>query len=594
MMLLSRFWYVFLGLLAGVAAYVVFLAVGQYNRSNYGAMKELLASDLRVVRKELQLDARRRLDVLLPAAVDKGIQEALVSANGKPNLGSRAKEDGRKAVEAARNSIQADLRPDILFAVDREGRVVGQVGYEASNAYDHFELGGYPAVFDAIHGYLRDDTWVWDKQLYRVNARPVEYDVNQPPVGAIVALKTVDNAFAKKIATSTRSNVAFFTQRGRAGAAAGVENFDELKIDQLNEFGAKLEADKEFLEKGISSFYGLGEKEGVGDGAIFSRLEGDAWLLRANVSVIRTPSSIEGPMQFISGADETDKKSVNWILLGGIVAGALILGLLFSHLEHTLPLRTMKKEADRLKKGEVDLLPLSSFRATYRLIAQDLNAGIERVAEKGGGAPRKQADLEAILGPVPVKPAMSAFSLPGSADPEPSVSTLAQPSGPKASLPKPPPSLPNPSLGNPLMPNPPSMPKPSGPSAFASDISRPTPVAEVPASSRIAASSASRPVIPPMASSSSPLIVGSEEEAVLLASTAKDTETIEWVAVYEDFVKTKKQCGEAIEGLTFEKFQHTLKKNRDALIQRHGCKRVKFSVYVKDGKASLKATPVKE
>ena len=97
-----------------------------------------------------------------------------------------------------------------------------------------------------------------------------------------------------------------------------------------------------------------------------------------------------------------------------------------------------------------------------------------------------------------------------------------------------------------------------------------------------------------MASSSSPLIVGSEEEAVLLASTAKDTETIEWVAVYEDFVKTKKQCGEAIEGLTFEKFQHTLKKNRDALIQRHGCKRLKFSVYVKDGKASLKATPVKE
>jgi len=32
----------------------------------------------------------------------------------------------------------------------------------------------------------------------------------------------------------------------------------------------------------------------------------------------------------------------------------------------------------------------------------------------------------------------------------------------------------------------------------------------------------------------------------------------------------------------------------DALMQRHGCKRVKFSVYVKEGRASLKATPVKE
>ncbi|HWL89359.1 MAG TPA: MXAN_5187 C-terminal domain-containing protein, partial [Polyangiaceae bacterium] len=68
----------------------------------------------------------------------------------------------------------------------------------------------------------------------------------------------------------------------------------------------------------------------------------------------------------------------------------------------------------------------------------------------------------------------------------------------------------------------------------------------------------------------------------------------EWRIVYEDFIRTKKQCGESTEGLTFAKFQHTLRKNRDALIQRHGCKRVRFSVYVKEGRASLKATPVKD
>ena len=71
-------------------------------------------------------------------------------------------------------------------------------------------------------------------------------------------------------------------------------------------------------------------------------------------------------------------------------------------------------------------------------------------------------------------------------------------------------------------------------------------------------------------------------------------DTAEWLSVYEDFIRTKKQCGEATDGLTFEKFSHTLKKNRDALIARHGCKRVKFSVYVKEGRASLKATPVKD
>jgi hypothetical protein len=84
----------------------------------------------------------------------------------------------------------------------------------------------------------------------------------------------------------------------------------------------------------------------------------------------------------------------------------------------------------------------------------------------------------------------------------------------------------------------------------------------------------------------------------LLARSASEpkppAEAGEWMAVYDDFVRTKKQCGEPTDGLTFEKFQTTLKKNRDALMQRHNCKRVRFSVYVKEGRASLKATPVRD
>lgn len=69
---------------------------------------------------------------------------------------------------------------------------------------------------------------------------------------------------------------------------------------------------------------------------------------------------------------------------------------------------------------------------------------------------------------------------------------------------------------------------------------------------------------------------------------------VEWPTVYDDFLKTKKQCSEPTEGLTFDKFRQTLRKNRDALVARHNCKRVKFTVYVKDGRASLKATPIKD
>jgi hypothetical protein len=68
----------------------------------------------------------------------------------------------------------------------------------------------------------------------------------------------------------------------------------------------------------------------------------------------------------------------------------------------------------------------------------------------------------------------------------------------------------------------------------------------------------------------------------------------EWRRVYEEFVATKQQCGENVAGFTFEKFEQTLRKNQEALVKRHGAKRVKFSVYVKDGKAALKASPVKD
>ena len=90
------------------------------------------------------------------------------------------------------------------------------------------------------------------------------------------------------------------------------------------------------------------------------------------------------------------------------------------------------------------------------------------------------------------------------------------------------------------------------------------------------------------------VVAPAPSDLIAAASGGSTGESAEWLAVYDDFVKTKKQCGEPTDGLTFEKFQHTLKKNRDQLIQRHSCKRVRFSVYVKEGRASLKATPVRE
>jgi hypothetical protein len=65
-------------------------------------------------------------------------------------------------------------------------------------------------------------------------------------------------------------------------------------------------------------------------------------------------------------------------------------------------------------------------------------------------------------------------------------------------------------------------------------------------------------------------------------------------SVFDQFVAMKQSCGEPTSGLTYSKFAEKLVKNREDLMAKTGCKEVKFTVYVKDGKAALKATPVKD
>lgn len=626
MMLLSRFWYIVISLVLVAGMYVVFLAVGQYDRRNAVAMNEGLASDSQVIGWQLQIDSRRRLDALLIGAVDKGVQDALVSASGKDPVPRPAKDAAKRALSSIAEKLPADYKEDALFAVDRDGRVVGQFGFDM--ATEDMELGGYPAVFDALHGYLRDDTWVFGGKMYRVVARPVEFDVTQAPAGAIVGLKAVDPAFAKDVAHRTRTNVAFYAN-GQRVASAIQEGFDSAAMDQVAAKLGDLANDKSYNETGHSEVHDLTDTVS----AMYGRLYGDAWDLGTGYAVARTRVAIAGPMGFITGADDKDKANVNWLLLIGALVLGGGLGIVFTFLEHTIPVREIARQAAALRKGEIDFFQLPRMRGEIRAIAQDVNNGIERVAEKGGGTGRRPADLEQILGPVPVQPAMSAFALPGHAQEN------SQPGVAPPQPPRPAPSSPGSTSGARPMPGgppPPFFPQAAGAGAGASaggsvssPFNVPTPVAQVQAVLAPPAFPAARPAPPPARPAPPipaagaprqqppapppppppPMTGGDDaedEEATMVAAIPAEVlaaatgehraseDTAEWMNVYEDFIRTKKQCGEPTDGLTFDKFQHTLKKNRDALIARHHCRRVRFSVYVKEGRASLKATPVKD
>ncbi len=63
--------------------------------------------------------------------------------------------------------------------------------------------------------------------------------------------------------------------------------------------------------------------------------------------------------------------------------------------------------------------------------------------------------------------------------------------------------------------------------------------------------------------------------------------------VYERFIDMRRKCGEATADLAFDRFLVKLTKNRENLIKKYNCRTVRFQVYEKDGKAALKATPVR-
>lgn len=623
-MILSRAWYLILAVIVGAAVYVVSLAVGQYNRRNQVAMAELLKSDSQAVGWALQVDSRRRLDNLLLLTVEKGVIESLKGANGKPEIPAKSKEDTRAAMAQFNDKLSAEFKSDAIFAVDREGRIVAQIGYDTPNS-PAFELGGYAAVHDALHGWLRDDTWVWGNKIGRVVARPV---VDEPgaPLGAVVAVRWVDATFAKELGKLTRTNVAFFTGGQKVSAGSWSDDKDELDtLDRVVPEIPKALEDAGFKKNGRTDVRAFAADDRTS--GVFVKMPGDSWELGAGFAVTRNRAMIDGPQGFIKGADDKDKASVKIWLVAVVVVAAFLFGLLFSLFEHTMPLREMNAQSDRLKRGQIDAFQLPRLRSAYRAIAQNVNQGIERVVEKAGGQARKPADLESILGPVPAQPAMAAFSFPmpeGSSPnntvpqsgplPAPAASApRAAPLSSPATMPfQPPGSGPRPTPGP--QPGPaPGMVDPAFERTLAVGPQGPGAGAAPPAVVRPPTPPAGIAPPPPKPGPGAAPAPGREDEATTVGQAPADilavasgerkaaagggpdaSEAGEWMAVYEEFIRTKRQCGESVDGLTFEKFQGTLRKNRDALVQRHGCKRVKFSVYIKEGRASLKATPVRD
>lgn len=586
-MIASRFWFGVLGLGLAFAVLVLELAVSMHDRLGVRMVSEGLVADSRVVSWYLRDAARQDAAQLIRFAANDAVARALSSAS---RAADPAEIDGatRRQLKATLSKIAAEMPKseafDAIFAVAQSGEVIAYIGFDQAINSPDFELGGYPVVADALHGYVRDDTLMFDR-VYRVVARPVEFELGQLPAGAIVGAHLIDDAFADELAERTGAAVAFYAEGRRlaAGMPSGVahEGLDQLVTDLPS-----LDADPSYKEKGRSEVHDLAE----GMAVVYARLPGEAWQLGAGYAVARQGFKIGAIGGVLSRADTKDKEAVNTLRLVAIALGAIGIGLLLSFWEYNSPLARFRQQVKALSGGSATRFAAERLRAPFRQLGLDLNLALDRSARSGGGEEAPiSIGFDQMFGDAKSQPSMSAFGVPPSAPPGAGAAESPALAAAPAAPPRRPPRGAAQAMTGGGAPAP--APAPAAPldPAYTGSYTGGTVVgmgAFASAARDISYQNVPSPTDPGNAPSA----------AAMMAEPVNGAQEVEpeWTQVYEDFVRIKQDCGEAVEGFTFERFTQTLRKNRDTLMREHGVQHVQFSAYVKQGRAALKAKPVRQ
>ncbi len=586
-MIASRFWFGVLGLALSGAVLILYLAVSMHDRLGVRMVSEGLSADSRVVSWYLKNSAREGAAQLIRFAADDSVAKALSLAS-RVDQASEIDAGTRRQLKATLAKIAGEIPKsegfDAVFAVAQSGEVVAHIGFEQAANLPDFELGGFPVVADALHGYVRDDTLVFDR-IYRVVARPVEFEVGQLPAGAIVGARLVDDQFAADLSERTGAAIAFYAN-GRREATGVPTGFNRAGLDQVVTDLPSLDADADYKEKGRTDVHDYAD----GLSVVYARLPGEAWQLGAGYAVARQTPRVEGLFGVLKQADSKDKEAVSTLLLVAIALLAAVVGVLLSFWEYTAPLKAFGRQVKALSTGGVKHLAVDKLRGPFRQLGLDLNLALDRAPRLAGGdeAPIS-VGFEQIFGDAPASAPMAAFGVPPSVAPSAGGSAVQQPpasaSFARADFPA------HPGLGGHAQPVPPAAAVPPR-RAVARAAAQPAfPGADGAYPPAMPNSDFAYAQSPPEMAMAGGAVHLAPDASIVNGSAELDPE---WTQVYHEFVRIKQDCGEAVEGFTFERFTTTLRKNRDALMREHGVQHVQFSAYVKQGRAALKAKPVRQ
>ena len=270
------------------------------------------------------------------------------------------------------------------------------------------------------------------------------------------------------------------------------------------------------------------------------------------------------------------------------------------------PLRRLTGDAVRLAKGETERMSEDAYGGKFGSIARSVNIHIDKLGREAKAA---KQDLGQMLGPAP-EGGLGTIDLLATALPS------VRPGGPAPAVPQPPSDFRFQDSGPvqttvrkaPVRPGTPPPTRPGTPPPFRAatpPAGVPVPPATPPPRPSQRMSAPPAPMTPASASASASVSnlfaveapledEGTGRTTIMPAPSGPTRVDPHFKQVFEQFIATKKTCNEPTTGLVYERFAEKLVKNRDDLIAKTGCREVRFTVYVKDGKAALKATPVKD
>jgi hypothetical protein len=553
----SKIWFFLTAVIAAAAITIALMLPRPAERQRLADERQRVITACDVINILLGTNARSRVDLAGTFARSEiDVSAVLAPATLAAEISAEANQTARTVATQLLDSTTGD-KPDFVILVDARGRVVARVGVHDDRYGD--ALAGYFLVDDALDGYVRDDLWLLDGTLYLVAGAPV---FGNRAAGAVIIGHAMDKELAERLVGQLGVHLVVYA----GGQPVATTNPVEIHGEAVRAYAELSSADTPVPDdcRNSKAFDIVTRSETYT--ALVARLPGEAGQQGAFFSVfVERPATLGlgGTLDAVT-RDEINFGNFPWIWLALGLIGTLAVGMGLMIFEVDRPLRRLSADAVKLAQAVVERLDEERHRGHYGSIARAVNIYVDKVQRDARAVSQQaMAPLARAAPPAPVAPAFtppppSEFKFTDSRQKPPGRGSA--PALPGAPPPLPPGSAPPlPSAGAP----PPLPPGSAAPLPLRRDLSQ-------------SGITAIEDVLAPGATESGEI------------SLVDDS----FRALFEEFVALKRQCGESTANVIYEKFASKMRASRDSLMAKHGCEEVKFQVYVREGKAAVKAKPV--